>query len=252
MLLKKLPVFVGTEFLTDAHLAIMTSGGVSIPLEMESRCKELHPNHRVPYVLSRLAASSALSTVLGKPITFSGSRHDAEQYDANLSLSHEDFVGAAVAWRKGTSNAIGIDVVDVQQLERVVKRFPQFAARFMPRCDLSALSSVDACNIERTFRGHADQVTVTLSQHWGLRECCVKLVGVEGRTFPFECFRGPRAYFPDRFKAQVVEEGSDALRAAGLNSSLFVSTWPELLKLPSGDVKPYIVVVAACPRKSAV
>nr|CCC95922.1 unnamed protein product [Trypanosoma congolense IL3000] len=248
MSLKRIPILDGGKLLSYAHLAFVPSSGLVIPPEMSERCKLLNPNHQVPYVLSRLAASAALTEVVGSSVLFVGSRHHAQRYGAFLSLAHEDLVGAAVACKESFHASFGIDVVDIQHLERVARRFPRFAARLLPRCDLASLTPTDVLGVRQTFGEGLNPTSVVLAGHWGLRECCVKLVGIDGRSFPFECFRGPSGIFPEQFEAHMVGKGRDALRSAALCPDLLVSVKPERVELPGGGVKPYLVVVAACNK----
>ncbi|KAH8603504.1 hypothetical protein ERJ75_001818700 [Trypanosoma vivax] len=236
----------------DAFLALQLPTCEGIPIDLLYRASHLHVNHQMPYVLSRLAASAALSSLLGEAVPFTGGREDARKYGAFLSLSHEDLVGAAIAWRDGALDAFSIDVVDIQQMERVTRRHPQFCARWLPCCDPSALRDDEVRKFRYHFQGEVNPTAIVLAQHWGLRECCVKLVGIEGRSFPSECIRAPNALLPRHFDARVVNGGRDALKAVGLSSELAVSCWSESVQLPSGISKPYIVVVAACRRASCV
>ncbi|RNF10015.1 holo-[acyl-carrier-protein] synthase [Trypanosoma conorhini] len=248
MSLQRLSKVLGEDTGVSAFLAVAPVLSECISPELRKRAQLLHVNHQLPYVLSRLAASAALSSSLNASVFFVGAREEARQYGATLSLSHEDAVGGAVAWRDNVPFAFGMDVVDVSRVAQVRGRFPHFGARWMPRCQPAALDAVDVAKVKRTYGGCADPVDVVLAQHWGLRECCVKLVGIAGRSFPLECFRGPVALFPERFEAHVVGIGRAALHSVGLHSNLFVSLWPHLLRLPSGEQRPFVTVVAACPR----
>ncbi|RNE98869.1 holo-[acyl-carrier-protein] synthase [Trypanosoma rangeli] len=248
MTLQRLSSFFGEASGVNAFLAIAPVSSECVSVELRKRARLLHVNHQEPYVLSRLAASAALSSTLNASILFVGAREEARQYGAILSLSHEDTIGGAVAWRDNTPFAFGIDVVDIKRLAYVRRRFSHFGARWMPRCQPSSLDAADLAYVQMTYGDCIDPVDVVLAQHWGLRECCVKLVGIVGRSFPFECFRGPVALFPKHFEAHVIGSGGEALQSAGLHSNLFVSLWPHVLQLPSGEQRAFVTVVAACPR----
>ncbi|ORC88422.1 uncharacterized protein TM35_000172940 [Trypanosoma theileri] len=249
MSLRRLQVMAADASMMEAFLAIFPVVNDRVSLELRRRADQLHPNHRNPYILSRLAASAALSSALRFPIDFVGSRDDARHYGLMLSLAHEDLVGAAVTWPIDAPFSLSIDVVDVGEVDRVTKRFPQFGARWMPNCKPTAMSSADILNIQETYGKLVDPVALILAQHWGLRECCVKLVGITGRSFPFECFRGPVALFPPHFEAHVVDRGREELRSVGLVPNLRVFVWPQVVQVPGGEEKLYVVVVAACRRE---
>ncbi|KPA84580.1 hypothetical protein ABB37_01113 [Leptomonas pyrrhocoris] len=75
----------------------------------------LHLRHQLPFVLSRVAASSAIETLRVKSdeahgergrVVFTGSRRSARAlHGCELSLSHEDCVAAAVAWAPDACSA---------------------------------------------------------------------------------------------------------------------------------------------------
>ncbi|EAN97449.1 hypothetical protein C3747_12g52 [Trypanosoma cruzi] len=246
--LKRLSICCGEASGVEGFLAFAPVSTDRIPSELRKRVEALHVNHQMPYVLSRVAASAALSLSLKAPFLFVGSREEARKYGANLSLSHEDAVGGAVAWCDNVPFVFGIDVVDVKQLARVRRRFPHFAARCMPCCQPSMLDAVELLKVQTMYDDCIDPSDVVLAQHWGLRECCVKLVGILGRSFPFDCFRGPIAMFPERFEAHIVGSGREALHSAGLHSKLFVTFCPQVVQLPSGEQRPFVIIVAACPK----
>jgi phosphopantetheinyl transferase (holo-ACP synthase) len=148
---------------------------------------ELHPRHQVPYVLSRVAASAAIARLPGcregaaDNVVFTGSRRSATVlHGCELSLSHEDCVGAAVAWMsdaplpcsaistvqadhsaadpRGSANesatrepvqrdshvVCAIDVCPIAEVHRVRCRFPQLGQRWMPQCAPYASASIVA------------------------------------------------------------------------------------------------------------
>ncbi|KAG5495374.1 hypothetical protein GH5_03034 [Leishmania sp. Ghana 2012 LV757] len=106
---------------------------------------------------------------------------------------------------------------------------------------------------------------VVLAQHWGARECAVKLVGIPGRSFAYECVRalssrggGPfvaeSATFTVSFMgphtlycAEVSGVEASAFAQQGLQSLLFLYTWTEWLPLSTSVDLPYVVVLACAP-----
>ncbi|KAH9578927.1 hypothetical protein LSM04_007819 [Trypanosoma melophagium] len=249
MSLRRLQVVAADASMVEAFLVFAPVANGCVSLALRRRADQLHLNHRNPYILSRLAASAAISSALRSPIDFVGSREDAKQYGLKLSLAHEDLVGAAVTWPNDALFGLSIDVVDVEEVARVTKRFPQFGARWMPNCKPSLMSAADISTARETYGKLLDPVAIILAQHWGLRECCVKLVGITGRCFPFECFRGPVTLFPHQFEAHVVGGGRELMCSVGLVPNLRVSVWSHVVQVPGGEEKHYVVVVATCRRE---
>ncbi|CAG9580071.1 conserved hypothetical protein [Leishmania major strain Friedlin] len=108
---------------------------------------------------------------------------------------------------------------------------------------------------------------VVLAQHWGVRECAVKLVGIPGRSFAYECVRA----LPPRGGAVVTEStpftasflmshtlysaevhGAEAATLAQqrLHPLLYLYTWTEWVPLNSTVDLPYVVVLACAPCRS--
>ncbi|CCW62744.1 unnamed protein product [Phytomonas sp. EM1] len=121
------------------------------------RAAALHHAHQEPFKLSRIAASHAMSCLLARkghatlqetPFAFSGTREEAlRDYGTHLSLSHETFIGGALAWSAnptGTHSTgspgmtvFALDIVDVLDVERVSCRFPERMRRLLtPRVPL--------------------------------------------------------------------------------------------------------------------
>ncbi|CBZ29461.1 conserved hypothetical protein [Leishmania mexicana MHOM/GT/2001/U1103] len=106
---------------------------------------------------------------------------------------------------------------------------------------------------------------VVLAQHWGARECAVKLVGIPGRSFAYECVRAlpPRGgsavatestpftasfMVPQTLYSAEVDGGEAAtLAQQGLHPLLYLYTWTEWVPLNSMVDLPYVVVVACAP-----
>lgn len=202
----------------------------AFPSVMRRTAASLHPRNQLPYMLSRIAAShciQALAADSSAPVLFNGSRQDAlAQFQTRLSLSHEDTVGAAVAWRPtiGGGTNYAIDVTSVIEVMRLKRRFPQFGRRWLPQCCVVAPASVQRHTLEEvgfyrttyqtsnggdqkefcgpdkwwlrlplSFSATEQDVyeAVVLSQHWAIRECAVKLLGVPSRSFDYSSLTAP-------------------------------------------------------------
>lgn len=304
----------------------------------------LHPRHQLPFVLSRVAASAALARArhrgsAGAPCptrdttaVFTGHRRDAAvQHGCQLSLSHEDTVAAAVACplppplpvSDSTAEAsqlgapacaFAVDVVPVEEVHRVWRRFPHLGERWMPQCVTTAtpdaVQRALACmqTAQSPFTttsgggpgGDPNPTTTTppslhtaaarraawwtrfskpcaspaeaygalvLAQHWGARECAVKLVGVSGRAFAYGCVRAPvesttseavstrclpftdAFMLPDVFYRAAVEgaEG-ETMGRHGLQPLLYLYAWTEWVAVSEAADAPHVVVLACAPH----
>lgn len=245
-----------------------------------------------------------------------------------ISLSHEDYAGAAVVWgrvrssdskRGASAEGLGmrfaVDVVDVASVHGLSTRYPKFASRMLPQCltrppggvssevsrlyerdgacdachflgatqgsDCSSSSSLSAC-AELHSHDHwwcsavsADHrvflEAVILAQHWSIRECCVKLVGVRGRSFSYRSLQAagsfctvsdppfspgsavlPRGLLrPYQVYAANCQPGADerALRRANLRPTVTCVSWMEWLPCAGGTQwAPLVLTVAAAPE----
>lgn len=231
-----------------------------------------------------------------------------------LSLTHEDWVGAAVAWNtmspdrmkskgeKGKNVAspvkFAVDVVDVAAIQRLHRKYPaKFRSRMLPQCWLSPPSSPmeregkekeEICwrvwlqktamsadfpfspltpsnlscssNSEKEIDSeiaaeqnrrtslcvssflalHANYDVrtavgaIALSQHWSLRECIIKLIGIPQRSFPY-----------DQVKTSDVFTSPPFLP---FSSSLA----PHALPLPRGILQPFQVYHTSVPFDSSL
>lgn len=184
----------------------------------------LHPKHRNPHVLSRCAASRAMEDVSGGlgtsagQFVFVGSRSEAlAAHGVHLSLSHEPLLGAAVAWPATNSPCtFAVDVAEISALYGLSRRQPRFRERWLGQCCLPFSSEAgDERSDEReaflthvfaaaTEDGRDDLMpwwasatvggspraalnALVLAQHWSVRECCVKLLGIPNRAFDVKC-----------------------------------------------------------------
>lgn len=291
---------------TAQRTAIGAVGPLTFPAAIAEKARLLHPRHRLPYALSRCAAGQAIPMALrAGPITpvsaivFAGTREDArQQYGVHLSLSHEEEVGAAVAWPcvtdAGTPAATvwAVDVADVQQVARLYRRYPQLHSRWLPQCELPQLpgvgevsgvprhSETEACNEVHT--GHvldrpewratcstAPEMAsaVILAQHWSLRECCVKLLGVPGRAFGYGCVAPPTVALDNPgqghgarvkpfscgpldtgvvYQCELTGKEADVFTEQGLGRQVWCETEVLSLQVTSGTVRHYVVTVAQC------
>lgn len=305
------------------------------PVAVHIASQRLHANHQEPFVLSRMAASSAIASVASPgepapsepPVAFSGSRSDAlRDHGAHISLSHEDLLGAAVAWRAqipldGLGRTFAVDIADLCDVQRVRTRFPQFRARWLgpcrvpfPRADgdgsgqkglVSGSGEEQLTTISRALsvalgphQHHQHQQgewwrvfispevaanTAVLAQHWSLRECCVKLLGIQGRSFDYNCVACgdtgveptlgdaeegrlaslPRGFFAPNvvYTAAITGNEKSVFQSCGRLPRVHVTSWiewvqPALLTHGSTDSRhaasewPYFVTVASCENQS--
>ncbi|KAG5496135.1 hypothetical protein JKF63_02436 [Porcisia hertigi] len=107
--------------------------------------------------------------------------------------------------------------------------------------------------------------SVVLAQHWGARECAVKLVGIAGRAFAYECVRAPpprndgvmavgSAPFTVSFMApktlycaEVSGVEASALALQGLQPLVCFYMWTEWVSHSSTVDLPYVVMLACAP-----
>ncbi|KPI88956.1 hypothetical protein ABL78_1922 [Leptomonas seymouri] len=315
--------------------------------------ESLHLRHQLPFVLSRVAASRAIESLHHKhrnahggnsPVVFTGSRLSARAlHGCELSLSHEDCLGAAVAWvpevhsicssgtgladsgaallaecpgdasherntRKEGRVVCAIDVCPVAEVHRVRTRFPQLGRRWMPQCVTDACSdtikevlraiempwteptvSTDTTDFLRTLCEGDDAAdtpsrrcnwwrhlsqpctseleayrSLVLAQHWGARECAIKLLGISGRSFSYECVRcDPQApseescpsalpfttsFMRPHILYRGVVDGAERApwQRAGLSPLLHLYSWVEWCPHSAVMDTPYAVVVGCC------
>lgn len=310
-------------------------------LKLFDATAHLHPRHQLPYVLSRVAASTAIGSLAihgNEKVVFTGSRQSARAlHGCELSLSHEDGVGAAVAWlpdapmpQGSTSNSLSlsssaallkedflvhpacggcgekrprlvcaIDVCPVAEIHRVRLRFPQLRQRWMPQCEADApadavhaallslqqpvatpVRSSDVVSVEAREQSRRREwwqqlrqpcvdesdayTSLVLAQHWGARECLVKLLGVPGRSFSYQCVQhDPRstsavshpsvqpftaAFLRPHTLYQGLIGGCEApvWERAGLNPVVHLYTWVEWYAHSEACDLPCVVVAASC------
>ncbi|GET91408.1 hypothetical protein, conserved [Leishmania tarentolae] len=109
---------------------------------------------------------------------------------------------------------------------------------------------------------------VVLAQHWGARECAVKLVGIPGRSFAYECLRalplsGADAVITEStpfttsfmvphtlYCAEVHGMEAETLAQQGLRPLLYLYTWTEWVPFNGTGDLPYVVVLACAPSSS--
>ncbi|CAC9523658.1 hypothetical protein conserved [Leishmania donovani] len=109
---------------------------------------------------------------------------------------------------------------------------------------------------------------VVLAQHWGARECAVKLLGIPGRSFAYECVRalppgGGGAVIMEStpftasflvphtlYSAEVHGAEAATLARQGLHPLLYLYTWTEWVPLNNTVDLPYVVVLACAPCRS--
>ncbi|KAG5470472.1 hypothetical protein LSCM1_01716 [Leishmania martiniquensis] len=109
---------------------------------------------------------------------------------------------------------------------------------------------------------------VVLAQHWGARECAVKLVGIPGRSFAYKCVRAlssqnggavaaESATFTASFMvpntvycAEVSGVEVCTLAQRGLQPRLYLYTWAEWAPLNTVVDLPYVIMLACAPRLS--
>lgn len=249
-----------------------------VPPAIVEASEMLHVHHRVPFMASRVAASMALSSSLQRPVTFSGRRSDAHrEYHLLLSLSHEANLAAAVAWRPGCA-VYAVDIADVRHVHRLRNRFPQFDSRWLPGCaTTSRLPPLAEASVQKSFdiagtwwhsllssSGSAGPNAVMAScvaaQHWSVRECCVKLLGIPGRAFQYgsvdltgvstcsDCESVPSAYIPTEHVLQLRITGKEGavFKEKGLQSSARLTSWVEWVAPYDEIPDPHVVTVVCC------
>ncbi|CAD2216371.1 hypothetical protein AGDE_14736 [Angomonas deanei] len=233
-------------------------------------------------MLSRLAASACIQMVNDVPtkVNFVGSREKAEKvHNVHISLSHEDELGACVGWKASTSSdgaVFAVDVADVTAVAHTAAKYPQFRARWLPQVKLTNerqqgssplggpplrswwRSGCGQCGDELIRASHA----IILAQHWSVRECCVKLQGIGGKSFDYSCvvpllnspyptesFR-PQFLFPHTVYAGVITgEEAHVMQKRELGCGIRIETaldWVYSRKLKCK--KPMVVTVASCDR----
>ncbi|KAK7199678.1 hypothetical protein NESM_000013300 [Novymonas esmeraldas] len=205
-----------------------------------------------------------------------------------------------------------VDVASVAEVHRVRRRFPHLGRRWMPQCSTEAPAEAIRRALvgmeQRPSRGEAGAsddgvvysgaalrrrsgwwrhmptpcaseaeayASVVLAQHWGARECAVKLVGIAGRSFAYGCVRGAAALgcreecsagsadevrpFTGSFLAPgalhlAAVDGAEATALAerGLQPCFYLHTWTEWAPLSDAVDLPYIVVLACAPRRTCL
>ncbi|CAJ1033761.1 hypothetical protein Q4I30_006570 [Leishmania utingensis] len=109
---------------------------------------------------------------------------------------------------------------------------------------------------------------VVLAQHWGARECAVKLVGIPGRSFAYKCVgallpRGGGAVGAESnpftvsfmvshslYSAGVSGVEAATLAKQGLQPLLYLYTWTEWVPFNRTVNLPYVVMLACTPCSS--
>lgn len=106
--------------------------------------------------------------------------------------------------------------------------------------------------------------SLVLAQHWGARECAVKLLGISGRSFSYGCLcSGPTTTFTDSclsvfpfttsyMSPQTLYRGliggteGEVWRRAGLDPVVHLYAWVEWCPHSDTTDMPYVVVAACC------
>jgi hypothetical protein len=168
----------------------------------------LHPAHRAGFAASRTAAARALEAVTDSPAERCAitDRRDAGMIGCRLSLTHDNNFGGAVAWPSRSSARWAIDVVSVPRLQQLVARQPRFVPRWVPGADRDRIESV--------------------ALQWGVRECCVKLIG-DNKAFDMAgaSVATPAAWQeePQLLKCAVGHGGEQQLERAELRTPSLVT-----------------------------
>lgn len=279
------------------------------------------------------ASSSSRKEEMGKRWRWwPASRSEAlvrSQGQIGLSLTHEDWVGAAVAWETTSKRFISeeksernistpvrfaVDVVDVAAVYGLHRRYPnRFHLRMLPQCWLWPPSRLDdekipaevrwkkwmeatartthypsySCTtnhpyspfrfVERQERekmkGKAPGCApsspsssfiarhtsndikeaigaIVLSQHWSLRECIIKLIGIPQQSFPYGCV--PTAdVFSTPNSTSVFPNSAFSLPFSPGVWKGNVSFAPVALPLPRGILQPFQVYQISVPLSTS-